>query len=150
MFLYTKYWLFKQCGYWSFWQLNFLQVDLLVSKTYGFYDGHNFYGKIIQNCLMKQAVNTIYNVSYLTTLSSITTYSTNRNLQATMNFLYQQNRCNELAGSDKESLLFSQDESHILRKECKKWATRVAREAKAIQEMENRISILKDLNNRSF
>ena len=43
-----------------------------------------------------------------------------------------------------------QDEGHVLRKECRKWAIRVAREAKAIQEMEKRLSTLKELANDLF
>lgn len=35
------------------------------------------------------------------------------------------------------------DEAHVLRKECRKWAIRVAREAKAISEMERRLNVLK-------
>jgi len=48
---------------------------------------------------------------------------------------------------EEPSISTQQDEGHVLRKECRKWAIRVAREAKAIQEMEKRLSTLKELTN---
>ena len=39
------------------------------------------------------------------------------------------------------------DEAHVLRKECRKWAIRVAREAKVIHDMEKRLHTLKELSN---
>ena len=42
------------------------------------------------------------------------------------------------------------DEAHVLRRECRKWAIRVAREAKAINDIEKRLSVLKGIIFSSF
>ena len=42
------------------------------------------------------------------------------------------------------SISTQDDEAHVLRRECRKWAIRVAREAKAINDLEKRLSALKE------
>ena len=37
----------------------------------------------------------------------------------------------------------TQDEGHVLKRECRKWAVRLVRETKAIQEMERRLNSIK-------
>ena len=41
------------------------------------------------------------------------------------------------------SISTQDDEAHVLRKECRKWAIRVAREEKAIMDIEKRLNALK-------
>ncbi len=48
------------------------------------------------------------------------------------------------------SISTQDDEGHVLKKECRKWAIRVARETKAIHDMEKRLSALKKCSSRAI
>ena len=48
------------------------------------------------------------------------------------------------------SISTQDDEGHNLKKECRKWAIRVARETKAINDMEKRLSALKKCSSRAI
>ena len=48
------------------------------------------------------------------------------------------------------SISTQDDEGHVLKKECRKWAIRVARETKAINDMEKRLSALKKCSSRAI
>ena len=48
------------------------------------------------------------------------------------------------------SISTQDDEGHTLKKECRKWAVRVARETKAINDMEKRLSALKKCSSRAI